>query len=170
MRSNARRRRKRIDCRQRSQRDEGLPAGWSAGARSIVASAQSVPATRLTPSATEDFTPRDLLGRQKVSSTFHRLASFVGGGRRTRTRGLAKGRARRSFTNLASCQEQEDLAHPFLSLSLGEKEIERESYSRCQTARSKTGCQRILAILSVREETPSPHIFTTFSHSSCSFF
>lgn len=89
--------------------------------------------------------------------------------RNTNARGLAKGRVRRSFTNLASCQEQEDLAHPFLSLSPEEKE--RKSYSRRQTARSKTGCQRILAILSVREEeTPSPHIFTTFSHSSCSFF
>lgn len=88
--------------------------------------------------------------------------------RNTNARGLAKGRVR-SFTNLASCQEQEDLAHPFLSLCRGEKE--RKSYSRHQTAHSKTGCQRILAILSIREEeTPSPHIFTTFFHSSCFFF
>lgn len=52
--------------------------------------------------------------------------SSEAGARNTNARGLAKGRARKSFTNLASCQEQEDLAHPFLSLSPEEKERERE--------------------------------------------
>lgn len=58
------------------------------------------------------FPPPRLLRRRRV--------------RNTNARGLAKGRAKRSFTNLASCQEQKDLAHPFLSLSPGEEERERE--------------------------------------------
>lgn len=117
------------------------------GPRSIVASAQSVPATRLTPSATEDFTPRDLLGRQKVSL----LSFFVGGGRGTRTReGWQRVGREGASQILRHARNRRISQHPFLSLSPGERG--RESYSRRQTARSKTGCQRILAILSVREE------------------
>lgn len=72
---------------------------------------------------------------------------------------------RKSFTNLASCQEQEDPAHPFLLLSLG-----RESYSRRQTARSKRVPENPGNPFRPGRGTPSLHIFTIFLLTSLFFF
>lgn len=72
---------------------------------------------------------------------------------------------RKSFTNLASCQEQEDPAHPFLLLSLG-----RERAIPDARRRAARGCQRILAILFVREEERRRCTFLRSSYSHHSFF
>lgn len=103
---------------EKSHRDRGTGRGFIASrsrACSIVAAAaQSVPAARLTPSATEDFTPRDLLRADRRSPPLSSY-SFAGASSEAhKQRGLGKDKAKELHTNLASRQEQEDLATPFL--------------------------------------------------------